>query len=81
MTKNLILNSSALGVGGVMSAESGRLDSLIITIVYLVLVEVVKYLKARNPNKGTLQNLQQIENSNKIKNIFSKIFKNGGSNK
>lgn len=81
MIKSSVLNISTVGVGGLMSVESGRLDSLIITIVYLVLVEIVKYLKARNPQNKNLQSLDTIQKTNKISNLFQKIFKNANRNK
>ena len=78
---NSVLNMSSVGIGAVMTDQTGDYKNLLITILYLVLLEVIKFLKAKNKENKVIQTADKIQKVNPILKIFQSIVNGSNKNK
>lgn len=48
MTNTMLMNSTSVGFGAVMTEQTGDINNLLVTILVAVLSEVIKYFRAKN---------------------------------
>jgi hypothetical protein len=63
-------------MGALMTEQTGDYKNLLVTILYLVLLEVIKFLKAKNKDNKVVQASDKLKKINPFLNLIQK-FTNG----
>lgn len=72
---------SSVGMGAFMTDQTGDYKNLLVTILYLVLLEVIKFLKAKNKENKIIQTADKIQKINPFLKIFQSFVNGSNKNK